>query len=57
MKSRFDFGTDEQYKEYLRHYYVGQIICGANLVMTNNDVTFAIKLADELIKQLKINEK
>lgn len=25
MKSRYDFGTDDQYYEYLVHYYAGQV--------------------------------
>lgn len=28
MKSRYDFGTDDQYYEYLVHYYTGCITTG-----------------------------
>lgn len=57
MKSRFDFGDDKQYKEYLKSYYVGQVICGASLQTTKRDVSFVISIVDELIKQLHTDEK
>ncbi len=33
MKSRYEFGTDEQYYEYLVHYYVGQAMSGAMAIV------------------------
>lgn len=28
MKARFDFSTDGEYEEYLRHYFAGQALMG-----------------------------
>lgn len=69
MKSRYDFGTDEQYVEYLRHYYAGQALNG---LITNPNINrpsiynekecsefsrVCVQYSESLIKQLKINEK
>ncbi len=62
MKSRYEFGDDDQYYEYLVHYYVGQITTGMH---SNPDLlqavtscpgqtsAVAIRYAKAIVEQLK----
>lgn len=62
MKARHEFPTDEQYKDYLKHYYVGQAMQGIlaasydlqGLDQNEADAVTrdAIMFADQLLTQL-----
>ena len=59
MKSRDEFKTDLEYREYLRHYYSGLIIQGLNAFQysdASGNAKEAVLHADALIKEL-YNEK
>ena len=58
MKSRQEFKTLEEYKEYLQHYFAGQALIG--LMVVKYDIKTASKksksVAEELINQLNLEE-
>ncbi len=69
MKSKLDFSSDEEYKEYLRSYFAGLVMQGlisspdsekyniGDGNKTDNAVgksKFCVLMADELLKQLEL---
>lgn len=54
MKSRYDFGSDDQYYEYLVHYYTGQILCNAGAVECDADKVNEIAVS--MVERIKKGE-
>lgn len=55
MKSREDFILNENWEEYLKHYYAGlamQAICSHYMMFTEKDRDKNLDIAVELSKQL-----
>jgi hypothetical protein len=59
MKSRKDFFTDSEYREYLRIYFAGLamqglLACSEIECLSDDICESAVGLADELLKQLEL---
>ncbi|MDO9141919.1 MAG: hypothetical protein Q7U38_16485 [Methylobacter sp.] len=66
MKSQSDFKDQDNYRDYLRSYYAGQILQGLVVAADNNlftrqimaeKVDKAVYLADRLIRTLGSNDE
>lgn len=51
MKSRYDFGDDDQYYEYLVHYYVGQLLSNSGAVKCDSGKV--IEICKAIVERIK----